>query len=428
MVAVAFREISEMNRREDRRKLVVFDVEGVLLPKNRYLTFEVGQRLSLPRFVKCLFIGFLYRAGLLSLESALRKIFAMFRGLRITELLETFRQVPLLPHTDAVFAQLRARELKTALISSGLPQVVVDDLASRLETDYAVGLKLETNDGILTGIIQGDVIRKDGKALVLNRIMAEENLARENLVVVADDRNNAPIFYSEALKIGFNPDFLITLKSDHVVKENLLQLLSIIDKGYQKASNSLSRNEVVREVIHASGFIWVLASLIFGILPVAFLLLLITIVYGSSEIAKIERRRTPIVSSISLNAATPSERYEFATTPIYLGLGVVLALLLFPAPISYASVAVVSLGDSVASIAGKVFGKTPILYNRSKNLEGSIAGFAAAFLGATIFLKPLSACAAAVVGMLAESLPLPVNDNLSTPLITGTLLTLLAAI
>lgn len=408
---------------DHRTKLVVFDVEGVLLPKNRYLPFEVGRKLSLPRFVKCLLIGFLYRIGLLSLESALKRIFELFRGLSVDEVLETFRQVPLLPHTNRVFAQLREKNLKTALISSGLPQVVVDDLASRLQTDYAFGLTLDTIKGVLTGNIRGDVIKKNGKALVLSRIMVSEGLTEENLVVVADDRNNASIFYPEAVKVGFNPDFLITLKSDHVVKENLLQIPPIIEKGYKQASHSLSQNEVIREAIHASGFIWALGSKAFGILPVAFLLGLVALVYALSELAKIERRRTPLVSLVTKHAATLSERSEFATTPIYLGLGVVCSLLLFPVPINYASVAVICLGDSMASVFGKAFGKTPIPYNKGKNLEGSIAGFASALLGATVFLPPLQAFAAAAIGMFVESLPLPINDNLSTPLITGALLT-----
>jgi phosphoserine phosphatase len=253
---------------DERRKLVVFDVEGVLLPKNRYLIFEVGRKLSLLQFVRSLVIGFLYRMGLLSLESALKNIFEMFRGLSIDELVETFRQMPLLPDTEEVFAQLKVKHLKTALISSGLPQVIVNDLASRLQTDYAFGLNLCTDNGILTGDIEGDVIEKSGKALVVNRIMVKERLAKQNLVVVADDRNNSPIFYPEALKVGFNPDFLIALKSDHVINESLLQLLPIIDRGHKKPAHSLTRNEVIREAIHASGFLWALAATVFGVLSV----------------------------------------------------------------------------------------------------------------------------------------------------------------
>jgi hypothetical protein len=57
----------------EKTRLVVFDVEGVLIPKNRFL-FEVGKTLGFTRQVRLLFLGFLYEAGILKLESAMRRI------------------------------------------------------------------------------------------------------------------------------------------------------------------------------------------------------------------------------------------------------------------------------------------------------------------------------------------------------------------
>jgi phytol kinase len=408
-----------------KRKLVIFDVEGVLLPKNRYLVFEAGRNLSFPQFLKLLFIGFLYEVRLLSLESALKRIFGLLRGVSVGELLKVFRRVPLLPHTEEVFARLKERGLETVLISSGLPQVVVEDLASRLKADHAFGLELETTNGVLTGSIKGDVIRKDGKKLVAKRIMEREGLAERECVVVADDRNNAPIFFPDALKIGYNPDFLIVRRSDRVVKGSLLEVISVIDGSREKPRHSLSGNEVVREAIHAGGFFVPMVSAYFGVYAVALLLLLTILTYLASELARVEGRNVPLISSVTLRATTYSERYEFVTTPMFLALGVMLSLLLFPPPISYASIAIVCLGDSAASIFGKFFGKTPIPFNKGKNMEGSIAGFVFAVLGAAVFLHLPKALVGAAIGMLVESLPLPINDNLSTPLATGTVLTLL---
>jgi len=407
------------------RKLVIFDVEGVLLPKNRYLVFELGRNLSFLQFIKLLFIGFLYEIGLLSLKSALETMFKLFRDSTVEELLNTFRKIPLLPHTEAVFAELRKRGLRTALISSGLPQMIVENLASRLKADYAFGLELEIKSNILTGNIEGDVIKKNGKAFVMNKILDQENITRRDCVVVADDRNNSPIFYPETLKIGYNPDFLIILKSDYVIKGNLLEIVPILEGTQKRPRFVLSRNEVIREVIHASGFFVALAAMRFGVHIVAFLLFLTTLTYMAAELARVERKNIPLISSITLNAASLSERYEFVLAPIFLALGIILSLILFPTPINYASIAIVSLGDSTASIFGKIFGKTLIPFNKGKSLEGSIAGFAFAFFGAAFFLHPLQAFIGAIVSTVVESLPLPINDNLSTPLATGAILTLL---
>ena len=61
----------------EKPRLIVFDVEGVLIPKNRFI-FEVGKTLGFIRLVKLLFCGFLYEAGILKFESALKHIFKRY--------------------------------------------------------------------------------------------------------------------------------------------------------------------------------------------------------------------------------------------------------------------------------------------------------------------------------------------------------------
>ena len=75
----------------EKPRLVVFDVEGVLIPKNRFI-FEVGKTLGFVTLVKMLFFGFLYEAGILKLESALKHIFKSLKGISFEDLTDYFRQ------------------------------------------------------------------------------------------------------------------------------------------------------------------------------------------------------------------------------------------------------------------------------------------------------------------------------------------------
>lgn len=52
-------------------------------------------------------------------------------------------------------------------------------------------------------------------------------------------------------------------------------------------------------------------------------------------------------------------------------------------------------------------------------------GFVFAFLAGTFYTIPLKSVVGAVVAMAVECSPLPLNDNLITPLITGAALTLM---
>jgi HAD superfamily phosphoserine phosphatase-like hydrolase len=401
-------------------KLIVFDVEGVLVPKRRYLLFEASRRLSIIDVLRMLWYGLLYESGLTLLETAMRKIYKQLRGLQMSDLFHLYKKMPLLPGVREVFAQLKRLGCKTALISSGLPQSFVEDLAMQLGADYAFGLDLEVVDGRLTGVISGDVIKPEGKALVLKRIQEKEGLGPQDCAVVADDRNNLPVFTLCARRIGYNPDFLVANKSDIAVKGDLREVLPALT-GISMEIHSLSRRDVIRETIHISGFFVAFFTMYLALsnyLAVS-LIMIIVLLYSVSELARMFGLNFPVVSTITWKATTQPEIYEFVTAPIFFALGIILTLLLFPPPLSYASIAIFTLGDASATLFGKTFGIHAFPYNKGKKIEGTVLGFLMASLGALVFVSPLKALVGAAVGMIVESLPTPVNDNITIPLAAG---------
>lgn len=411
---------------DEKRGLVVFDVEGVLIPKNRYLFFEIGRKLSFSQFARIVFYAFLYGLGLTSLNFALKKIFKVFKGLKVQELLQIFKGIPLMPDAEKVFTELRKHNWKTALISSGLPDFVVKDLAHRLKADYGFGLSLETKDDVATGEISGKVIQKQGKLLVLKSVLESMELTPEKCVVVADDRNNAPMMLPQMLKIGYNPDFVIRVKADYVVTGGLAEILHIINGENLRKTVLPSKNEIFRETIHACGFTIPLLSNLIGKYATAFLIVAVTILYIFSEFAIMEGKYIPIVSSIKRSAATHGELHEFAAAPIFFAFGILLTLLIFPVPTSSAAIAIFAFGDSSASIFGKICGKRALPFNKGKTLEGLVIGTFFSFLAGIFFINPFEAFVAAAVAMLVECLPLPISDNLVIPLTAAVTLALIS--
>ena len=411
----------EAPRRKPR--LIVFDVEGVLISKNRFI-FDVGKSLGVSQLLKMLLIGFLYEIGLVTLKSALKRIFKIMRGVKVEKLMCIFDEIPSKPQLESFFAQLKIRNFKIALISSGLPTIVVEKLGSMIGADYAFGIEVGANDGALTGEIWGDAIAPNGKFKVLSRILAAEKLKLEDCVVVADDRNNRSIFLSGMQKIGYNPDFVLRVKADKVVTGKLSGILPVI-YGKPKKRHLPSKNEMIRETIHASGFfVPVIAGLV-GVYPFALMICVVSALYFISELSRMDRKNLPVISAITRNAASPAERYEFATAPLYFAIGILLTLVLFPAPVNGAAIAIFTLGDSTASLFGGLITKKPLPFNKGKTLEGSLVGFFFAFLAGAFFVSPVLALIGAAVAMAIESLPLPVNDNILIPLFTGLVLMLL---
>lgn len=395
----------------------------MLVPKNRFI-FEVGKSLGVSQLLKMLFIGFLYGAGVVTLKSALKRIFKSMRGVKIEKLLKIFDEIPSKPQLQDIFAQLKTRNCKIALISSGLPMVIVEKLASTLGADYAFGIEVGVNDEALTGEIWGDVIEPDGKFKVLSQILSAEGLYLKDCVVVADDRNNKCIFLSGMQTVGYNPDFMLRIKADHVITGKLSGILPIID-GKPKRRSPPSKNDMLREAIHAAGFfVPVLAGLI-GVYPVTLLICVVSALYFLSELSRMNRKNLPVISAITRNAVSHAELYEFAAAPLYFAMGILITLLLFPAPVNGAAIAIFTLGDSAASFFGGLVSKKPLPFNKGKTLEGSLFGFFFAFLAGSVFVSPVLALIGAAVAMIIESLPVPVNDNILIPLCTGLALMLM---
>ena len=316
------------------------------------------------------------------------------------------------------------RNCKVALISSGLPSAIVDKLAHTVGADYAFGIEVEVKDGKLTGEIQGDAIEPNGKLKILSQILAAENLNLSDCIVVADDRNNRCIFLPEILKVGFNPDFVLQVKADRVVTGKLSGILPIIDGKPHKRSLP-SANDLVREDIHAAGFFMpVIASLV-SVPVVGVLIFTVAALYTMSELLRLEGIDLPLISQVTRLAASQSELNGFAAAPLYFAFGILLTLVVFPSPASGAAVAMFCLGDSAASLFGGLI-STSLPFNKRKTWEGSLAGFFFAFLAGTFFVSPILALIGAAIAMTVEVLPLPVNDNVLVPVITGAVLTLLA--
>jgi len=226
------------------------------------------------------------------------------------------------------------------------------------------------------------------------------------------------------LKIGYNPDFMLSAKSDYVVTGNLTSILPIITKTKrEKHKQTLSTNQILRLAIHISGFVIPFVCIHFlNRYLIAILIFIVTSVFMISELARMVRITFPIFTSITTRAAVKLELYEFTTAPIFYAFGIMLSLIIFPPHFGYASIAIFTLGDGAASLFGKKFGKTRYPFNKAKNLEGSFFGFIFALLGAVFFVDPIRAFIGAMTGMLAECLPMPVNDNLTIPLTAGFML------
>ena len=117
-----------------------------------------------------------------------------------------------------------------------------------------------------------------------------------------------------------------------------------------------------------------------------------------------------------------SEQKKLTGNASYI-LGVALALFLYRTDIAAAAVCFLAFGDVAATTVGERYGKTKV--TKDKSLEGTLAFIGAACIGGFLLIAaglPLGIgliAVGAVVAAGVELLPVPVNDNLMIPLVSG---------
>jgi len=190
----------------------------------------------------------------------------------------------------------------------------------------------------------------------------------------------------------------------------------------------LNMLEVKRQLLHITiGFV-TLILIIWGILTPLILFLIIVFSAVLSILSK--RYRIPIVSWFLENFEREKEKSRFPGRGfISFFVGVLLATKLFEQNIAYASIMILTLGDSISHMVGIHLGRIRNPLNGIKSIEGNLAGGLAGFMGAIFFVNPWLAGIGSFGAMLIEAIQVKMNetivdDNIIVPLVAGAIITL----
>ncbi|MDI7260093.1 MAG: SEC59/DGK1/VTE5 family protein [Thermodesulfobacteriota bacterium] len=98
-----------------------------------------------------------------------------------------------------------------------------------------------------------------------------------------------------------------------------------------------------------------------------------------------------------------------------------LTILFFPKSIAIVSMLILILSDTAAALVGKGFGRIPVF---RKTLEGTIAFLVSSLFIVWIYpdLDRISGSLAALGAAVIEVLPMPLDDNLTIPLVAGAIM------
>ncbi len=144
------------------------------------------------------------------------------------------------------------------------------------------------------------------------------------------------------------------------------------------------------------------------------------LIYSFSEYFRLSGGGGTVISRLTLAASRERDRGRFVLGPVTLGIGAMIALLLYPHPAATLAIFALALGDSFSSIIGKLFGRVRIPFTGGKTLAGSLACFVVVTWVSFRLTGSLEIAAAiGFVATLLEALPTGDVDNIVVPVGTG---------
>jgi len=210
-----------------RYKLLAVDVDGVLTEVNSVWR-HLHERLGTLR--EAVVNAALFMEGRISYEEWARLDAALWRGVRVEEVMKAVSDVRLREGAVELVELARERGLKVVALSAGL-SLIADRVAAELGIDKCLSNELVVRDGVVTGDVVVRVTCFNKGDLLLN-ICGELGIKPGEVVVVGDSEADISMMRVSGLAIAYNPSSPLVLSCAHltIVSETLKPVADLLER------------------------------------------------------------------------------------------------------------------------------------------------------------------------------------------------------
>lgn len=179
-------------------KLCVFDFDSTLMDGETidFLAHANGVGKEVSRITQ------MAMAGELDFFESLSQRVALLKGMSCSKALEICKNLPPMNGAKELIAELKSRDIKVVVFSGGF-HMATDNMREILGYDESFANILHQKDGVLTGLVGGEMMFSSSKGEMLERLQKILNISKDETMCVGDGANDISMFKHAGFSVAF---------------------------------------------------------------------------------------------------------------------------------------------------------------------------------------------------------------------------------
>lgn len=155
--------------------------------------------------------------GEVDFATSLRSRVDALRGVPITAFARVLARIEPTPGVRDLIAAVHERGGRVGVVSGGFHEIL-DTVAPDLDVDVWRANRLGTQDGALSGLVEGSIVDAEAKAAALREWAAESGLGLARTIAIGDGANDLRMMAAAGLGLAFNAKPTVKAHADLVIE------------------------------------------------------------------------------------------------------------------------------------------------------------------------------------------------------------------